>query len=86
MEELERGMVHVASKSALLLFGLEKSWSEDAKSNRKRCLDTTSPHQLAALNTQQGGLIRKLKSFHRDCLLVSIEMQLKSWKGFCVLF
>ena len=84
--ELEQGTVHAGSKSALLLFNLEKTWCKDVKSNCKCCLDTTSPHQLAALNAQQGGLIRKLKSFHRDSLLVSIEMQLKNWKGFCILF
>lgn len=84
--ELEHSTVHAGSKSALLLFNLEKTWSKDVKSNCKCCLDTASPHQLAALNAQQGGLIRKLKSFHRDSLLVSIEMQLKNWKGFCILF
>lgn len=83
---LEKATVHAGSKSALLLFNLEKSWSKDVKSNCRHCLDTAFPHQLVALNAQQGGLIRKLKSFHRDSLLVSIEMQLKNWKGFCILF
>lgn len=83
---LEQGTECAGGKSALLLFNLEKTWSKDVKSNCKRCLDTTSPHQLEALNAQQGGLIRKVKSFHRDSLLVSTEMQLKNWKGFCILF
>lgn len=63
--ELEPGTVHAGSKSALVLFNLEKTWSKDVKSNCKCFLDTASTHQLAALNAQQGGLIRKLKSFHR---------------------
>jgi len=84
--ELEQGTVHAGSKSALLLFYSEKTWSKDVQSNCKYCQDAASPHQLVALNSQQGGLIRKLKSFHRDSLLVSTEVQLKNWKGFCILF
>lgn len=84
--ELEQGSVHAGSKSALLLFNLERTWPKDVKRSCKRCLDTTSPHQLVALNSQQGGLIRKLKSFYHDNLLVSIEMQPEDWKGFCILF
>lgn len=57
--ELEQGTMHTGSKSALLLFNLERTWPKDVKRSSKPCLDTTSPHQLAALNSQQGGLIRK---------------------------
>lgn len=84
--ELKQGTVHTGNKSALLLFNLERTWPKDVKRNFRHCLDTTSPHQLAALNSQQGELIRKLKSFYHDSLLVCIEMQPEDWKGFCILF
>lgn len=82
--ELEQGTLHAGSKSAL--FNIERTWPKDVKTNCRHCLDTTSPHQLAALNSQQGGLIRKLRSFYHDSLLVSIEMQPEDWKSFCILF
>lgn len=82
---LEQGALHAECKSALL-FNLEKTCSEDVKSNCKQCLDAAFSHQLAALNVQQEGFIRKPKIFHHDSLLVSIDIPLKNWKGFCVLF